>query len=739
MAQRILPGAYVSLNDMSQLPEGQTALTVGYVLKANRGPVNTLQMVTSPTDFLTKYTFSGKPGIEDDKTFWSILKVLNKTNLMYVSRAANYPLYGGTVLKKSNISLGEETILGFSELRSDSEDTRYFITIKKDDSLSLTRGDNIIITNNLKTINWFYTVVETTDEVITGAENTEVTKIEVEEAVPEVRIPANGLKVNFEKYVKPYDSLSMTPIADISLMNPSYVEFDGNVVEKLSLGCKFIVKFTGSDRNNETFTVETNEAADPIFYNEETDKTEVKVKEAIIPEGTGVTAKAYYGGLGNPDSFKFADESAASKDLLLITGIDAGSYNNDIVINVTTSAEFPDEFVYYKGAQVGGREITFDTIRLEVVNGNTNEPLEVFEFSRDPNAKTIDGISMYVDNVVSGSAYIKVINNEKAGYSSETGSYAVPSSTRIGGATLTGGDNGGDIDASILKAALEPFGDKLQTLSILGNGCSTQAETKEFQQALMGIANDRKDLVVFLNNPADTEKKTLSSAKAQAIVDYKKYELANTSFYGCMYAPHVNTSDTFNQRQVKIGAEAVAIAGWLDIIGNLGYPYAYAGPKNGLVQGVTCDWKIGDMSGEAQLLNDASVNYVAYDGKVGRYYMQCQNTLQVANSSMRNIGTVLNVLDIKEHFVTLLKEYLQLPITDDLRREIVDVSNDYLSPMLGVRFSNYAFQDVTKPIDLADNTLRFLLTIAPTPYAQKIYLTMNIVNATFDFSILQSM
>ena len=739
MAQRILPGAYVSLNDMSQLPEGQTALTVGYVLKANRGPVNTLQMVTSPTDFLTKYTFSGKPGIEDDKTFWSILKVLNKTNLMYVSRAANYPLYGGTVLKKSNISLGEETILGFSELRSDSEDTRYFITIKKDDSLSLTRGDNIIITNNLKTINWFYTVVETTDEVITGAENTEVTKIEVEEAVPEVRIPANGLKVNFEKYVKPYDSLSMTPIADISLMNPSYVEFDGNVVEKLSLGCKFIVKFTGSDRNNETFTVETNEAADPIFYNEETDKTEVKVKEAIIPEGTGVTAKAYYGGLGNPDSFKFADESAASKDLLLITGIDAGSYNNDIVINVTTSAEFPDEFVYYKGAQVGGREITFDTIRLEVVNGNTNEPLEVFEFSRDPNAKTIDGISMYVDNVVSGSAYIKVINNEKAGYSSETGYYAVPSSTRLGGATLTGGDNGGDIDASILKAALEPFGDKLQTLSILGNGCSTQAETKEFQQALMGIANDRKDLVVFLNNPADTEKKTLSSAKAQAIVDYKKYELANTSFYGCMYAPHVNTSDTFNQRQVKIGAEAVAIAGWLDIIGNLGYPYAYAGPKNGLVQGVTCDWKIGDMSGEAQLLNDASVNYVAYDGKVGRYYMQCQNTLQVANSSMRNIGTVLNVLDIKEHFVTLLKEYLQLPITDDLRREIVDVSNDYLSPMLGVRFSNYAFQDVTKPIDLADNTLRFLLTIAPTPYAQKIYLTMNIVNATFDFSILQSM
>ena len=45
------------------------------------------------------------------------------------------------------------------------------------------------------------------------------------------------------------------------------------------------------------------------------------------------------------------------------------------------------------------------------------------------------------------------------------------------------------------------------------------------------------------------------------------------------------------------------------------------------VSGVTANWKIGDMSGEAEILNDASINFVAYDGRVGRYYMQCQNTL----------------------------------------------------------------------------------------------------------------
>ena len=105
MAVRTLPGAYVSLQDNSQLPEGQTSLTVGYVLKANRGDVNVPTLVTNPTDFLTKYTFSGKPSISDDPTFWSILKVLNQTNMVYVSRAAKNPLYGGATFKKSTSTL----------------------------------------------------------------------------------------------------------------------------------------------------------------------------------------------------------------------------------------------------------------------------------------------------------------------------------------------------------------------------------------------------------------------------------------------------------------------------------------------------------------------------------------------------------------------------------------------------------------------------------------------------------
>ena len=417
---------------------------------------------------------------------------------------------------------------------------------------------------------------------------------------------------------------------------------------------------------------------------------------------------------------------------MLITGIDAGAYNADLAFTITSSLDNKDALVYYKGA-VGIFEepCTFDTMQLNVINAETGEQLESFTFSRDPEAKAIDGSLLYVDDVVASSAYIKVVNN--------TASVDVPNSTLVGAPIrATGGSNGEAVTSADLTKALTVFEDKTIPISILGNGCSPEAETALFQQSLVQLAVTRKDCMVFLNSRKADEKATLPSTRAANIVDYKKNILANTSFYGCMYAPHVTTADLFNSRDVEIGAESVAIAGWLNVLNNLNYPYAYAGPRNGLVSGVVCNWKIGDMSGEAESLNDASVNYVAYDGRVGRYYMQCQNTLQVANSAMRNIGAVLNILDIKETLATNLKEYLQLPITDELRRDIVTTANDYLAPMAGTRFYNYAFQDITTDADVADNTLRFLLTISPTMYSARIYLSVNIVRANWDFSILQS-
>lgn len=695
---RVLPGVYVSLNDLSQIPEGAQTLNVGYVVKANRGPVNEFNLVTSPTDFLTKYTFTGSVKPTDDPTFHSILKVMAQTNSMYIVRAAKNPLYGGVIVKKAK---------DYGKVTAVSKDNET-ITV---DGTEVPEAGEIIMVTGTNIVDGYYVVKEVADHVITVTGDIVADYEGTEETAKAVRCP-----------VVPIGNIKIADISSATAEDNTFT-LDGNVAAKFTAGDIITVKGAseyGYATNDGNFTVVSAE------FKIEENKTEVVVKEAVVD---GVDGAIYFNSLKNPEAFaNFFTED----DLMLITGIDAGDYNGKEAFTITSALDNPDALVYVKGAKgIFDEPCTFDTMQLGVINTETGEQVENFTFSRDPGAKAIDGSLLYVDDVVAGSAYIKVINNPA--------NTDVPNSTLAGTPVqASGGSNGEPVTAADLADALTVFEDKTIPISILGNGCSAEAESTLFQQTLIQLAVTRKDCMVFLNSRKQDEKATLPSDRAEAIVDYKKNTLANTSFYGCMYAPHVTTADLFNSRDVEIGADSVAIAGWLNVINNLRYPYAYAGPRNGLVSGVVCNWKIGDMSGEAEQLNDASINYVAYDGRVGRYYMQCQNTLQVANSAMRNIGTVLNILDIKETLATDFKEFLQLPITDQLRRDMVTTADDYLSPMVGVRFYNYRFQDITTDADIADNTLRFLLTLAPTMYAQRIYLAINIVRASFDFSILQS-
>lgn len=822
---RLLPGVYSAINDLSQFPEGAQTLNVGYIVQADRGPVNEWGLVTNPTDFLTRYTFSGKPDLTADPTIHSVIKVMAQTNSMYIVRAANNPLYGGAIVKKAQnygsiIAVDQATETFILKVSTKEEDNQ--VAPKVGDSITLIGtglfdsyyivksvasegtldGDNVYavtVTGDIKfeatTVDIFeassdgYFVVNGnfTEEVakgdiitVSGASQegssgidevnnngcykvAQVILIESNEddevvSRTKIKIDANVEGDIFKKEVEDLNkgqiffntfgeaSAFRTPVVALSTMKVATIDsvnvdevitdgeatgvfnrlfiLDGNVATKFSAGDKIIVKGAPED-NDGTYTVES---AD---FDIESNKTVLQVKEkpkATVESGENNGA-IYFESIVNPEA---AATSMGEDDIMLITGIDPGAYNGKEAFSIVSALDNKDELVYVKGAEgLFPEPCTFNTMELTVYNADTNEALETFTFSRDPEAKAIDGTSLYVDDVVAGSAYIKVFNNPAT--------TDVPNST-LAGTPLqaSGGSNGETVAPADLVRALNVFQDKTIPVSILGNGCSGAAESTMFQQALLELANTRKDMFVFLNSPANKETATLPTARAQEIVNYKKGTLANTSFYGCMYAPHVKTPDVFNSRDVKIGADAVAIAGWLNVINSLNYPYAYAGPRNGLVSGVTCDWKIGDMSGEAEMLNDASVNYVAYDGKVGRYYMQCQNTLQIANSAMRNIGVVLNVLDIKETLVTYLKEFINLPITDSLRRDIMDTVGDYLSPLTGVRFYNYVFQDVTTDADIAQDTLRYLLTLSPTRYAQRIYLVMNVVRTGFDFSILQS-
>ena len=305
---------------------------------------------------------------------------------------------------------------------------------------------------------------------------------------------------------------------------------------------------------------------------------------------------------------------------------------------------------------------------------------------------------------------------------------------------MSGGYDGSPCTATDLVNVLNLFEDKITPIDVMANGSGELAESIVFQSALINLAETRQDIVVFLNTPLQSELMRTPSARTSSIVSYKKSLAGSTSFYSAMYTPHVTIPDTFNSRQIKVGADSVAIPGWLGVINTLGYPYAFAGPEHGTVSGIIADWKIGDGSSIAAVLNNASINFIAYQANQGSYVAWTQNTLQIANSALRNLGAIFNILDIKKSLSIYLKRYLQLPINNSLRDNIVDEVNNYMDGVKASnRVSNYVFQDVSTTTDISNNTLKYILTVSPAFYAQDIYLTVAIVNQTFDFQILQTL
>ena len=698
-----LPGVYASLNDLSTLPEGSTNLTVGCVLKAKRGAVGVGTLVTSPADLLNKFTLSGAPSTSDDVAFHSALKILKQTNKMYIARAQNGALFGGLLIKKER-ELGN--IISISKENKSIAIAGIGHNIKANDIIRFVQPT---------TMAGRYTTVSTTEVPASEGVIAKTVIVTTEGFTKDFEAnEADGLKLILANQPVAINTIKLCDVASIEDADETKdgiaVETKTRRVLKTAVGDftkLFLVgdriKLTASDKEL-FFTV--------MASNLDATATRILLQEEV-PEDITTGALTRHS-IANPEGFALGED-----DLFLVTGIDQGFYNSKLGIEIISSTETPDRLNEDK------------VFTISVYNTETGMQIEQpVMVSRKLGAKAFDGSGIYIEDVIKdSSAYIQIINNENV-----DGEFQPGNTVEV--AKLGGGFDGEDVTEADMITALDIFSDKVLPISILANGSQ---ETPLFQKAMLDIATTRLDCVAFLNNRIADEKATFNSVKAQNIVKYKKETLSSTSYLGTMYAPHVTVADTFNSRTVKIGADSIAIAGWLNVLLNKGIPYAYAGPQNGLVSGATCDWKIGDMSGEATLLNDASINYIAFDSKVGRYYMQTQNTLQVANSSLRNLGAVFNVLDIKETLCTYFKEYLQRPITNQLREEILNAGRAHMNLMLSQdRVTGFAFVDTTTEYDMSSNTLRYVLALALTPYAQQIYLTMNIVNQMFDFSILQS-
>ncbi|MFA6358804.1 MAG: hypothetical protein WCY09_09140 [Candidatus Omnitrophota bacterium] len=704
---RALPGVAVNIQDLSTLPQGNSGtLAVGIVLQSNKGTLDQVVLQTSPTDLLTNNTYSGTVKPNDDKSFYTALNILQQTNLLYTSRAyskVDPPLFGGLIVKKEDL-LGNIIAITASNIS-----TLATIQVSGDVSSLINNTDTIRIYGVPNTrMNGLTYVFPTRLTVSSVLVNNDVTTITVNEDISSAFTYASGTQPKAFKTRQPipFNQQLIGAITAVSISTKT-ITLAGDLTSFLPEGDKILI--AGSTGNNGVYKIVSSSYVNSQIV------TNVVVAEPIpniVADGN-----VFRHSIVDPNNYEFQPE-----DLFILTGKDQGSYNGNIEINIISSKESPDSLT------------ESDVMQIAIYDALQNEQLELpYLVSRKVGSKATDGTSLYIEDVLINSAYVQAINNTNV---EET---ELPSNT-TSNVQMSGGYDGGALTDADLVAALSLFEDKVIPIDIIANG---SIETPVYQAALVNLAETRLDIIAFLNSRLVDEKLATNSARASAVVNYKKggvTSVNSTSFYAAMYAPHVTIADTFNSRQITIGADAMIIPGWLKVINSQGYPFAFAGYQYGKVNNMTTAWKIGDSSGEATILNDASVNFIAFDAIQNAYIAWTQNTLQIANSALRNLGAVFNILDMKKTLSVYLKRYLQLPITTSLRRTIADDVNNFMDGVKASgRVGGYSFKDISSSADISNNTLRFVLTLSPTNYAQQIYLVMRIVNQTFDFQILQNL
>ena len=808
MTSRDLPNVYTTLNDMSALIEGNDSLTVGITVKANRGPVGQALRVTDSSDFLTRYTFTGKPGAKQDSAYFDIIELLKVSDNVYVSRAANAPLFGGLIVKKE-IEVGgfkgvaehnekrvifdgdvrdKLTVGGFIRIKEGKNSYRYavkeiigYVGEKTDVLLTEKVAPELLeklaadkkeageaayakeYADWLDDIDAAYQEAyakaieegKEAEEATAAAEEAKAAKIvEAKAAAEDKKAKAEfateypvyncqePVKLNSLFITKKIKTADLTANADKGYKGAFIIDDDEtsgalstyfNIGDRIRLeGCKNAERVEGAEEDTQYYTVVL------VEYDKKTTETKVYVKEKIdgvyaaTSEGVYAGPKIYREALANPESFVFGED-----DLFLITGIDQGAYNANIGIAIDSGDEVElDE--------------TAGAFKLYVHNLVTGADLEEFLVALDPLCKSVDGTNLEIEGIINdtegaGSEYIKVFSNPNLVFEDEDGQKIVvmPPSTPQRElnlwCALGGGYDGDNVEVADCINALEVFADKTIPVSLLVNGNN---ENILYQLAMLGICEARKDCFAFLRTFRSYEKLALPAQRVKQLVNYKKNTLGSTDYLAAMYGPHVTTYDNYNARNVVIGADSVACRKWLQVIADYGYPRAAAGIDDGRLNNISLDWKIGDESAEAKNFNDASMNMIVWDAKRKFYYFNTQNTLQLANSAFRNVGAVLNVLDIKEYLTYNLKYYIQKPIDGQgqLQEACIRTIEQYMDICKsGGRVSDYVIQDITTKRNISDNELHFVLTLAPAYYAQKIYLAINVVNAAFDFQILQSM
>lgn len=771
------PRVRVQEQDLSTRVPSTPGVYGAIVVKAKRGPVNVPVLVTNDTQYLAQFTPAGKVEVGEDLAHFSALAFLEKSDKMWVVRAAKDAKFGGAAIKRSDATTNNQALGALAGLVDplayvfdSAVDTAAVAEVTKFTAIA---DVNSSLAGDYLTFNkpsgafylWFRVAVPAVAEVLDLTCVADVAS-SLNNKYFFLNEPAGGnghyvwfnvagagvdpgpfgARVGVQVNLNVNDSASAVATAVHAALPAAYSKsVAGAVVTITNAVAGAVVDATAE---NSGFTVNvTTQGADA--YQAGVDPApggtgvmvQINQNDAASAVATAaIAALAAHGGsavAGQPNQFRItnaavgavADAAAGTSGFTVLVetqGVDEVNNTDECMLIYQA-----DPGVWGKGfgVKITNYLTNPDKVKepgafmIEVFAlGNNNLAIESFICSRVPGAKDGFGRNIYVEEVLAGSQYIRAFDN-----------VAVPSNItpkdQASVLFMNGGDDGLAVtDAEMIAAANKLANpDEIQVSVLMDGGNATPA----YGAQLEAIAASRGDAVALLSTPISDE---ASATYITDIIDYRKTELNLNSSYAALFTPHALVFDRFNDRRIYVSPEGYVGAAISYSNANFEIWYPPAGFRRGVVR--VLDLRRRFTKGEMDALYDAGVNPLRFAPGKG-IAIWGQKTLLARPSALDRLNVRLLLNAIKPPLTSFLEDFV-FELNDEATRSLVSTGIEAFMRDIQARrgvtdFAVICDETNNTPQVIDNNQLIVDLYVKPTRSAEDIALRLVITSSGVSF------
>ncbi|EJF07117.1 phage tail sheath protein FI [Thiovulum sp. ES] len=666
--------------DLSTRVQMQGGVYGGIVLPASKGAE--IGLVTGETQFLREYTANEKVTVGMDLSYFSALQYLYGSNKLWVSRATASPKIAGLVYENSTTGNARATkhLYPFEHTFQDGE---IFVI----HAINAGRYyNNLDISVHSPTDNTKDLAITVYDDD-TGTALETIDNIVLEDIESSVNFTSKYFNVKYDSNT----SGSLGTLQAKGTMKEAFEHGDGAVYSSI------LIKHNSDEEGILTST----SVSDAYTKNE---NRHSKLEGATVyPEGLQLPADTAF----------------------LIHASSVGSWANNVHIAISTKDSRIKEPSSKKA------------FLIDVFKGSDlNNPVETFIVSRIEGMKDGYKKSLYIEDVLKRSGFIRAVNNPlvdetympmdlKTNLNGEVIITPVP---------LSGGDDGTGVSTGdLMKAADRLKAKQSIKLRLIMDGGLTFTP---FQKHLIDIAETRKDCIAILSAPQDI----LQSYNY--MVDTLKWineDFNPNTSYAAIYSPHVKVYDKDNDREIYISPSGIVGALLSKTADNYELWYPVGGSKRGKVNALDLMRRYTD--GELDALYDNRINPLKYMTGQG-ITVEGQKTLQAYASSLDRLNVRLMLIVVEEAVSIALETFkfeLNTSETRTIAKSIVDSFMESIKARKGV-YDYQVICDSTNNTaeDIDNHKLNLMLLVKPTQSIEYVETTVVVTRTGMDFKTAAS-